>query len=96
MENIFNTETLGNLSETLEKKASGLSANSFICAAAGSFLLSATLKLAGNNQASAFFGKWTIPLLAIGCYKKYSNSSLSNENQEKQENNKPEDQNSST
>jgi hypothetical protein len=95
MENIFNPETLENFGETLEKKAAGLSANTFLCAAAGALLLAATLKIAGKDQAGSFFGKWAIPLLAIGCYKKFSDSSVSNENGEN-ENNDPEDQNTST
>ena len=77
MENIFNSENIGNIGETVEKKLSGVSSNTFLCAAAGSLLLAATLKLTGNAQASTFFGKWAVPLLAIGCYKKYSNSSFS-------------------
>ena len=80
MESIFNTENMGNLRETLEKKFSGLSSNTFLCAGAGTLFLAATLKLAGKSQASSFFGKWAIPLLAIGCYKKYSDSSVSKTN----------------
>ena len=80
MENIFNSENIGNIGETVEKKLSGVSSNTFLCAAAGSLLLAATLKLTGNGQASTFFGKWAVPLLAIGCYKKYSNSSFSKTN----------------
>lgn len=76
MENIFNTEGIENLGENLEKKFSGLTSNTYLCAAAGSLLLAATLKLAGKKQAGSFFSKWTIPLLAIGCYKKYSDASI--------------------
>jgi len=85
MENIFNTENLGNFGETVEKKFSGLSSNTFLCAGAGSLFLAATLKLAGKGSASSFFGKWAIPLLAIGCYKKYSDSSVSKSNDNKNE-----------
>ena len=85
MENIFNTENLGNFGETVEKKFSGLSSNTFLCAGAGSLFLAATLKLAGKGQASSFFGKWAIPLLAIGFYKKYSDSSVSKSNDNKNE-----------
>jgi hypothetical protein len=86
MEKIFNTENMGNLGETLENKFSGLSSNTFLCAGAGSLFLAATLKLAGKGQASSFFGKWAIPLLAIGCYKKYSDSSTfkTNDKEEKE------------
>jgi len=80
MENIFNSENIGNIGETVEKKLSGVSSNTLLCAAAGSLLLAATLKLTGNSQASTFFGKWAVPLLVIGCYKKYSNSSFSKTN----------------
>lgn len=85
MENIFNTESMENLGETLEQKFSGLSSNTFLCAAAGSLFLAATLKLTGNGQAGSFFGKWAIPLLAIGCYKKYSDFSNSQTNDNKNE-----------
>jgi hypothetical protein len=85
MENIFNPENIENFGETLEKKFSSLSSNTFLCAGAGSLFLAATLKLAGKSQASSFFGKWAIPLLAIGCYKKYSNSSVSKTNEKKEE-----------
>lgn len=88
MENIFNSENIENLSETLKNKFSGLSSNAFLCAGAGSLFLAATLKLAGKGSAGSFFGKWAIPLLAIGCYKKYSDSSVSqttnNKNAEKE------------
>ncbi|MBF4465142.1 hypothetical protein [Flavobacterium sp. LC2016-12] len=88
MENIFNTENLANLGQTLEKKFSGISSNTFLCVGAGSLFLAATLKLAGNGSAGSFFGKWAIPLLAIGCYKNYSDSSVSqttsNKNAEKE------------
>ena len=87
MENIFNTENIGNLGETLENKFSGLSSNTFLCAGAGSLFLAATLKLAGKDQASSFFGKWAIPLLAIGCYKKYSDSSASKTNDKEEKEN---------
>lgn len=85
MENIFNTENIGNIGETLEKKISGLSSHTFLCAAAGSLLLAGTLKLAGKGQASSFFGKWAIPLLAIGVYKKYSDFSASQSNSTKED-----------
>lgn len=85
MENIFNPESMENLGETLEKKFSGLSSNTFLCAGAGSLFLAATLKLAGNGKAGSFFGKWAIPLLAIGCYKKYSDNSASQINDNKAE-----------
>ncbi|QOG00655.1 hypothetical protein [Flavobacterium sp. MDT1-60] len=84
MENIFNPESMGNFGETLEKKFSGLSSNSLLYAGASSLFLAATLKLAGKGKASSFFGKWAIPLLAIGCYKKYSDSSFSKTNENKE------------
>ena len=74
MENIFSPEKMGNLGEKVDQKFSGLSANTFFCAGGGSLLLAAALKLAGKNQASSFVGKWAVPLLAIGCYKKVSGS----------------------
>lgn len=80
MENIFNPENIGNIGETLEKQISGVPSNTFLCAGAGSLLLAGTLKLAGNVQASTFFGKWAVPLLVIGCYKKYSETSISKTN----------------
>lgn len=89
MENIFNPENMGSITETLEEKFSGLSSNTLLCAGAGSLFLAGTLKLAGKGQASSFFEKWVIPLLAIGCYKKYSDSSFSktNENKEREKEN---------
>lgn len=75
MENIFNSEKMGDLGETLEKKFSGLSSKTLLCAGAGS------LFLAGKGRASSLFAKGAIALLAIGCYKKYSDSSSkTNEN----------------
>ncbi|MDR7370173.1 hypothetical protein [Flavobacterium aquidurense] len=94
MKTIFNSGNLENFGETLESKVSGISANTFMGAAAGSLLLAATLKLAGQNQAGSFLGKWAFPLLAIGCYKKFSNSSLFND--KKQERYETKDQNEST
>lgn len=85
MENIFNTENLGNLGETVEKKISGISPNILLCAGAGSLFLAATLKLAGKGNAGSFFGKWAIPLLAVGCYKKYSDFSASQTNDDDKE-----------
>jgi hypothetical protein len=67
MENIFNSENIENFEGTVEKKFSGLTSNTFLCAGAGSLFLAA-LKLAGKNKACSFFEKWAIPLLAIGCY----------------------------
>ncbi|OXA75918.1 hypothetical protein SAMN05444397_11266 [Flavobacterium aquidurense] len=85
MENIFNTENMANLGETVEKKISAISPNTLLCAGAGSLFLAATLKLAGKGHAGSFFGKWAIPLLAIGCYKKYSDFSNSKTNNDKEE-----------
>ncbi|KQW99581.1 hypothetical protein [Flavobacterium sp. Root420] len=85
MENIFNPENMGNIGETLENKFSGLSSNTFLCAGAGSLFLAATLKLAGKGLASSLFAKGAIPLLAIGCYKKYSDSPVSKTNENKEE-----------
>lgn len=92
MENIFNQEKLEEFTGTLQSKASAISPNTFICAGAGSLFLGAALKLAGKKQASSFFGKWAIPLLAIGCYKKYYNSTFAEDDEELQKNS-PEDQN---
>jgi hypothetical protein len=82
MENIFNSENMGNLGETLEKKFSVLSSKTLLCAGAGSLFLAGTLKLAGKGRASSLFAKGAIALLAIGCYKKYSDSSFSKTNKE--------------
>lgn len=80
MENIFSPEKMGIFGENVEKKFSGLSAKPFLYAGAGSLLIAAALKLAGNTQASSFFGNSAIPLLAIACYKKASGSSASKSN----------------
>lgn len=80
MENIFNPEKTGIFGGNIEKKFSGLSAKPFLYAGAGSLLLAAALKLAGNGQASSFFGKSAIPLLAMACYKKASASSSASTN----------------
>lgn len=81
MENIFNSEKMGDLGETLEKKFSGLSSKTLLCAGAGSLFLAGTLKLAGKGRASSLFAKGAIALLAVGCYKKYSDSSSSKTNE---------------
>lgn len=80
MENILNPEKIKKFGENVEKKFSGLSAKPFLYAGAGSLLLAAALKLAGNGHASSFFRKSAIPLLAMACYKKVSASSSTSTN----------------
>ena len=84
MENIFNPKTRENWGNVLESKTSELPANKILCAAAGSFLLGTTLKIAGQRKIGSFIGSFALPLLALGAYRKYSASSSSkteNENE---------------
>jgi hypothetical protein len=70
MENLINQENLDALTETMEDKL-GVTANHLLCAGAGAWLLSSGLKMAGKDQAGSLVGKLSVPLIAIGLYKKY-------------------------
>lgn len=75
MENLFNHENFENIKEKIGNKISGVSANHILCAGLGALALSSGLKLAGKAQTASFVGKLFIPLIAIGIYRKYKESS---------------------
>lgn len=77
MENLINQENLENIKETIENKITNVSANHILCAGAGALILSSGLKLLGSNPAGSLIAKLSIPLVAIGLYKKYKEYSQS-------------------
>ncbi|TPG45270.1 hypothetical protein EAH81_01320 [Flavobacterium pectinovorum] len=85
MENILNPQTRENPGYYSEKKTSPISVNKILYCAAGSFLLGATLKIAGKRSVGSWIAKWALPLLAVGCYKKLSHSSSDSKIEEPQE-----------
>lgn len=70
-------ENLKNIRETIDNKLTGISANHLFCAGAGAFLLSSGFKMLGSAQTGSFVGKFFIPLIAVGLYKKYKEHSES-------------------
>lgn len=82
MENIFNPQTRENPGYLAEKNSSPISVNKILYCAAGSLLLGATLKIAGKRSVGSWIAKWALPLLAVGCYKKFSHSSSDLQTQE--------------
>jgi hypothetical protein len=77
MENLINQENLENIKETIENKITNVSANHILCAGAGALILSSGLKLLGSYPAGSLIAKLSIPLVAIGLYKKYKEYSQS-------------------
>ncbi|MDA6070246.1 hypothetical protein NJT12_11515 [Flavobacterium sp. AC] len=77
MENIFNPKTRENIGYGIKEKPDGISANKILYATAGSLLLGLTLKIAGKRKTASSIGKWALPLLALGGYKKFSGSNAS-------------------
>lgn len=75
MENIFNPKTPENSGYGIKEKAEGISANKILCAAAGSFIIGTTLKIAGKTKTGSKLKKWTLPLLALGLYRKFTQPS---------------------
>ncbi|WP_029272883.1 hypothetical protein [Flavobacterium sp. KJJ] len=86
MENIFNPQTRENLGYYAEKEITPISANKILCYAAGSFLVGKTLKAAGKSSAGSFIGKLVLPLLALGFYRKLTDTSESKLKQNEEEN----------
>lgn len=74
MENILNPKTRENFGYGIKEKPEGISANKILYAAVGSLILGLTLKIAGKRKTASSVSKWTLPLLALGGYKKFSGS----------------------
>lgn len=75
MENLINQENLKNIRESIDNKLTGISANHLLCAGAGAFILSSGFKMLGSAQTGSFIGKFFIPLIAVGLFKKYKERS---------------------
>jgi hypothetical protein len=75
MENPFNPKTPENIGYGVEEKITPISPNKILYAAGSSFLVGAALKIAGKRKAGSFISKWALPLLALGCYRKFAPNS---------------------
>lgn len=85
MENIFNPQTRENPGYLAAKNISPISVNKILYCAAGSLLLGTTLKIAGKRSVGSWIAKWALPLLAVGCYKKFSHSSSDSQTEQQKE-----------
>jgi hypothetical protein len=72
---LFNPKTPENIGYGIKEETTPMSPNKLIIAASGSLLVGGILKIAGKSTAASVIGKFALPLLALGCYRKYASSS---------------------
>jgi hypothetical protein len=60
----------GRLTKTIEQQTSRLPSGGYMTAAFASMAVSATLKIAGRDEAALFVGQWAAPFLIMGMYNK--------------------------
>lgn len=71
---IFNPKTRENIGYGIKEETTPMSPNKLILAAGGSLLVGGALKMAGKRTAASVIGKFALPLLALGFYRKFSSS----------------------
>ena len=62
--------TEGKVAKSIEEQTAKLPSDTFLWAAIGSMILSASFQAAGNKNASVFVGQWAPTLLILGLYNK--------------------------
>ena len=62
--------TEGSLARSIEDRTAKLPSDTFLWAAVASMLVSASLHVMGQKQASVFVGQWAPTLLILGVYNK--------------------------
>ena len=62
--------TEGETARAIEEQTAKLPSDTFLWAALGSMVASATLQVLGNKQASVFVGQWAPTFLILGIYNK--------------------------
>lgn len=62
--------TEGQVARSIEEQTAKLPSDTFLWAAVGSMIVSATLHLSGNKHASTFVGQWAPTFLILGLYNK--------------------------
>ena len=62
--------TEGQTARAIEEQTAKLPSDTFLWAAVGSMVASATLQVLGNKQASVFVGQWAPTFLILGIYNK--------------------------
>jgi hypothetical protein len=72
MEGTFVQEhkTEGPVARTIEEQTAKLPSDTFLWAAVGSMVASATLQVFGKSEAAVFVGQWAPTLLILGLYNK--------------------------
>ncbi|MFH6995031.1 hypothetical protein [Flavobacterium sp. FlaQc-48] len=72
---LFNPKTKENTGYGVKEEITPISPNKLIIAASGSLIVGGVLKIAGKRTAASLIGKLALPLLALGCYRKFTSSS---------------------
>ena len=62
--------TEGRLAKTIEEQTAKLPSDTFVWAAIGSMVVSASLHMMGNRENSVFVGQWAPTFLILGLYNK--------------------------
>jgi hypothetical protein len=62
--------TEGYVAKAIEQQTAKLPSDTFLWAAVGSMVVSASLHMMGNRQASVFVGQWAPTFLILGLYNK--------------------------
>ena len=62
--------TEGHIARSIEEQTARLPSDTFLWAAVGSMIASASLQMMGNKSASVFVGQWAPTLLILGLYNK--------------------------
>ncbi|SHM74645.1 hypothetical protein [Flavobacterium chilense] len=74
MGNIFNPKTKENTGYGAKEEITPVSPEKLIIAASGSLLVGGALKLAGKHKTASLISKFALPLLALGCYRKFTSN----------------------
>jgi len=75
MGNIFNPKTKENTGYGLKEETTPVSPEKLIIAASGSLIVGGALKLVGRHKAASLISKFALPLLVLGCYRKFTSNS---------------------
>ena len=71
---LFNPKTKEDTGYGVKEETTPMSPNKLIMAAGGTLLVGGVLKMVGKRNAASIIGKIALPLLALGCYRKFSSS----------------------
>ena len=62
--------TEGSVAKTIEEQTAKIPSDTFLWAAVGSMIASASLHMMGNRETSVFVGQWAPTFLILGLYNK--------------------------